>query len=112
MRRASIAATDRDTRLVDRNRGMPLRGRRVTGDLGFHASYSGDGTKLYYVRGTQGWSGVAYQYDLSGRLTGITYPSGRQVVRPRREQLGPRCQQRPLLPVYPRESVQGFRGDP
>lgn len=37
----------------------------VTGDLGFHASYSGDGTKLYYVRGTQGWSGVAYQYDLT-----------------------------------------------
>jgi len=37
----------------------------ATGDLGFHASYSGDGTKLYYVRGTQGWSGVAYQYDLT-----------------------------------------------
>ncbi len=37
----------------------------VTGDLGFHASYSGDGTKLYYVRGTEGWSGVAYQYDLT-----------------------------------------------
>jgi len=36
----------------------------VTGDLGFHASFSGDGTKLYYVRGTEGWSGVAYQYDL------------------------------------------------
>ncbi len=36
----------------------------VTGDLGFHASYSGDGTKLYYVRGTEGWSGIAYQYDL------------------------------------------------
>ncbi|HEY8089277.1 MAG TPA: hypothetical protein VIF09_15565, partial [Polyangiaceae bacterium] len=33
----------------------------VTGDLGYHASYSGDGTKLYYVRGTQGWDGVAYQ---------------------------------------------------
>ena len=37
----------------------------VTGDLGYHASYSGDGTKLYYVRGTQGWDGVAYQYDLT-----------------------------------------------
>jgi hypothetical protein len=37
----------------------------ATGDLGFHASFSGDGTKLYYVRGTQGWSGVAYQYDLT-----------------------------------------------
>jgi len=37
----------------------------VTGDLGFHASFSGDGTKLYYVRGTEGWSGVAYQYDLT-----------------------------------------------
>jgi hypothetical protein len=37
----------------------------VTGDLGYHASYSGDGTKLYYVRGTQGWEGVGYQYDLT-----------------------------------------------
>src|SRR5581483_7706106 len=37
----------------------------VTGDLGFHASYSGDGTKLYYARGTEGWEGVAYQYDLT-----------------------------------------------
>ncbi|MGH7293959.1 MAG: hypothetical protein ACRELB_03450 [Polyangiaceae bacterium] len=36
----------------------------VTGDLGYHASYSGQGSKLYYVRGTQGWEGVAYQYDL------------------------------------------------
>jgi hypothetical protein len=37
----------------------------ATGDLGYHASYSGDGTKLYYVRGTQGWEGVAYQFDLT-----------------------------------------------
>ena len=37
----------------------------TTGDLGYHASYSADGTKLYYVIGTQGWYGVAYQYDLT-----------------------------------------------
>ena len=51
---------------IDRATGM-LSGVKtlVTGDLGFHASYSGDGTKLYYVRGTEGWEGVAYQYDLS-----------------------------------------------
>lgn len=49
----------------DRSTGM-LSGVKtvVTGDLGYHASYSGQGSKLYYVRGTQGWEGVAYQYDL------------------------------------------------
>lgn len=36
----------------------------ATGDLGYHATFSGDGSKVYYVRGTEGWSGVAYQYDL------------------------------------------------
>jgi hypothetical protein len=36
----------------------------ATGDLGYHASFSEDGRKLYYVRGTEGWSGAAYQYDL------------------------------------------------
>ena len=51
---------------VDRSTGQLSNVKKlVTGDLGFHASYSGDGTKLYYVRGTEGWSGVAYQYDLS-----------------------------------------------
>jgi hypothetical protein len=50
----------------DRSTGM-LSNVKVftTGDLGYHASYSGDGTKLYYVKGTQGWQGVAYQYDLT-----------------------------------------------
>ena len=37
----------------------------TTGDLGYHASYSADGTKLYYAIGEQGWEGVAYQYDLT-----------------------------------------------
>ncbi len=37
----------------------------VTGDLGYHASFSEDGTKLYYVRGSEGWTGVAYQWDLT-----------------------------------------------
>jgi hypothetical protein len=51
---------------VDRSTGKLTNVKKlVTGDLGFHASYSGDGTKLYYVRGTEGWSGVAYQYDLT-----------------------------------------------
>jgi len=51
---------------VDRATGKLSNVKKlVTGDLGFHASYSGDGTKLYYVRGTEGWSGVAYQYDLT-----------------------------------------------
>jgi len=51
---------------IDRSTGILSNVKQiVTGDLGFHASYSGDGTKLYYARGTQGWSGVAYQYDLT-----------------------------------------------
>ena len=51
---------------IDRSTGkLSNVNQVVTGDLGFHASFSGDGTKLYYVRGTQGWSGVAYQWDLT-----------------------------------------------
>ncbi len=47
---------------VDRSTGTISNVKTiVTGDLGFHASYSADGTKLYYVRGTEGWSGVAYK---------------------------------------------------
>ncbi len=54
------------TAQIDRSTGKLSNVKQiVTGDLGFHASYSGDGTKLYYVRGTEGWSGVAYQYDLN-----------------------------------------------
>jgi hypothetical protein len=54
------------TAVIDRSTGkLSLVKTVVTGDLGYHASYSGDGTKLYYARGTQGWSGVAYQYDLT-----------------------------------------------
>ena len=36
----------------------------ATGDLGYHASFSEDGTKVYYVRGTEGYLGVAHQFDL------------------------------------------------
>ncbi len=43
----------------------------VTGDLGFHASFSEDGTKIYYVRGTSGFKGVAYQYDLTTNVETI-----------------------------------------
>jgi hypothetical protein len=51
---------------IDRSTGLVSNVRVVAaGDLGYHASYSGDGTKLYYVKGTQGWEGVAYQYDLT-----------------------------------------------
>ncbi len=54
------------TAVIDRSTGqLSLVKTVVTGDLGYHASYSGDGTKLYYARGVQGWSGVAYQYDLT-----------------------------------------------
>lgn len=42
--------------------------QQLTGDIGYHSSFSPDGSKLYYVRGTEGWSGVAYQLDLT---TGI-----------------------------------------
>lgn len=50
----------------DRSTGLLSNVKSVaTGDLGYHASYSGDGTKLYYVKGTEGWQGVAYQYDLT-----------------------------------------------
>lgn len=51
---------------IDRSTGKLSNVKvHVTGDLGYHASYSGDGTKLYYVRGTEGWEGVGYQYDLT-----------------------------------------------
>jgi hypothetical protein len=54
------------TAIIDRSTGMLSAIRSITtGDLGYHASYSGDGTKLYYVRGTQGWEGTAYQWDLT-----------------------------------------------
>jgi len=36
----------------------------ASGDLGYHASFSEDGTKVYYAIGTEGWMGPAYQYDL------------------------------------------------
>jgi hypothetical protein len=39
--------------------------QHVTGDLGYHASFSPDGTKLYYVRGSEGWLGTGYQFDLT-----------------------------------------------
>jgi hypothetical protein len=54
------------TATIDRSTGQ-LSGIKtiVSGDLGYHASYSADGTKLYYVRGSEGWEGVAYQYDLT-----------------------------------------------
>lgn len=55
----AVASIDRATGKVGAAKSL------VTGDLGFHASFSQDGTKLYYVRGTEGWSGVAHQYDLS-----------------------------------------------
>ena len=55
------------TATIDRSTGKVAAAKPiVNGDLGYHASYSADGTKLYYVRGTEGWSGVAYQYDLTG----------------------------------------------
>jgi hypothetical protein len=51
---------------VDRSTGVVSNVKVITtGDLGYHASYSADGTKLYYAIGTQGWEGVAYQYDLT-----------------------------------------------
>lgn len=55
------------TATIDRSTGKVSAAATVaSGDLGYHASYSANGTKLYYVRGTEGWSGVAYQYDLTG----------------------------------------------
>ena len=40
----------------------------ATGDLGYHASFSEDGSKVYYAIGTEGWSGPAYQYDLDSDI--------------------------------------------
>lgn len=37
----------------------------LTGDVGYHASFSPDATKLYFVRGSEGWYGKAYQYDIT-----------------------------------------------
>jgi hypothetical protein len=54
------------TATIDRSSGEVSTAKTiVTGDLGYHASYSADGTKLYYVRGQEGWNGIAYQYDLT-----------------------------------------------
>ena len=51
---------------IDRSSGQVSPATVIaTGDLGYHASFSEDGSKIYYVRGTEGWSGQAYQYDLS-----------------------------------------------
>lgn len=62
---------------VDRSTGKLTNVKTIaTGDLGFHASFSGDGTKLYYVRGTEGWSGVAYQYDLTNKTETMLGGSG------------------------------------
>jgi len=54
----SIATIDRATGEVSEATVI------ATGDLGYHASFSEDGTKVYYAIGTEGWSGPAYQYDL------------------------------------------------
>jgi hypothetical protein len=53
------------TAAIDRGTGQVSTATIVaTGDVGYHASFSAEGRKLYYVRGTEGWSGQAYQYDL------------------------------------------------
>jgi hypothetical protein len=54
------------TASFDRTTGMVSNVKQiVTGDLGYHASFSPDGTKLYYVRGSEGWLGTPYQWDLT-----------------------------------------------
>lgn len=63
----SVATVDRTTGEIGEAKVI------ATGDLGYHASFSEDGTKVYYVIGTEGWSGVAHQYDLE---TNIQTPLG------------------------------------
>ena len=54
------------TASFDRKTGAVSNVKQVlTGDVGYHASFSPDGTKLYFVRGSEGWYGKAYQLDLS-----------------------------------------------
>jgi hypothetical protein len=62
------------TASFDRSTGMVSNVKQiVTGDLGYHASFSPDGTKLYYVRGSEGWLGTPYQWDLTSS-TETQYP--------------------------------------
>ena len=55
----ATASFDRETGTVSNVQ------QHVNGDLGYHASFSPDGTKLYYVRGSEGWLGTGYQFDLT-----------------------------------------------
>ena len=49
---------------------------RVKGsDVGYSSAFSPDGTKLYYARGSAGWSGTPYQFDLTTGVETQLYPS-------------------------------------
>ena len=53
------------TATIDRTTGQVSTATVIaSGDVGYHASFSADGRKLYFVRGSEGWLGQAYQYDL------------------------------------------------
>ncbi len=53
------------TASFDRQTGMISNVKQhLTGDVGYHASFSPDGSKLYFVRGSEGWYGQAYQFDI------------------------------------------------
>lgn len=57
------------TASFDRQTGQVSNPKQwVTGDVGYHAFLSPDATKLYFVRGTEGWYGQAYQLDLSTNI--------------------------------------------
>ncbi|MBW2457296.1 MAG: hypothetical protein JRI68_22500, partial [Deltaproteobacteria bacterium] len=50
---------------INRSTGQVSTANTIaTGDIGYHASFSENGSKIYFVRGTEGWNGQAYQYDL------------------------------------------------
>lgn len=53
------------TASFDRQTGIVSNAKQwVTGDIGYHAFLSPDASKLYFVRGSEGWWGLAYQLDL------------------------------------------------
>ncbi|MGB1008461.1 MAG: hypothetical protein ACPGVP_01975 [Thiolinea sp.] len=54
---------------IDRNTGQVSNVQQIqTGNLGYATAFSPDGSKLYYSIGSEGYSGVAWQYDLNNNV--------------------------------------------
>ena len=65
---------------IDRASGklsdVQLRVKSVGNDVGYSCAFSPDGTKLYYARGSYGYSGTPYQLDLTTGAETQLNPTG------------------------------------